>query len=94
MTEAQMKDFVVNVSKAFAALDNVTEGDIERLMSMANQPVGLGDTPKFNISIDVITKPEISAHRRALAAAIAAEKWEQGFVTGVQLMMMLGSFGI
>lgn len=89
MTQAQMQEFAVHVNSAFSLLDNMKPEDVERLQTAANQVVGLRDTGMFNLSVDVLTKAEIKEHRRKLAAAIAAEKFEQGFVFACQLMMML-----
>lgn len=76
------------MNEAFALLDNMKPEDAERLQSLANQVVGLRDTGKFNISVDVLSKAEIKDHRRKLAAAIAAEKFFDGFVFACQIMML------
>jgi hypothetical protein len=90
MDEQKMKEFACHVQEALAALDSLTEDDIARINAATSGPVDLRDTGRFNLSLDMITRGEISQHRRKLAAAIAAEKVFEGFKLAVQIMMMFG----
>ena len=90
-TQNSVQQFVMSVEAAFNALEGVAQ-DPAALQSLASQPVGLRDTPGYNVPVQIISRAEISDLRRQLASAVCAEKWEEGFVFAIQLMSFIGSF--
>lgn len=89
MNEQQMKQWVLDTSALLEGLASTTPEQLDQLQSLANQVVGLRDTGKFRMRIDLINRGEIVEARRALASAIAVENWWSGFMTCLQIIAML-----
>lgn len=88
MTEVQMKKVALLVNDLVNELDGVTP---ETIASLANQTVGLHDTSKFNLKVEILSKQELKDARRELISAIAAEKWVDGFIAAIQVMQFVGA---
>lgn len=56
---------------------------------VADRPVTLDDADLFNVGGSWLASDEIAEHRRALANAIAAEKWMDGAKVAVSLLKLL-----
>lgn len=82
--------FVVSVQEAFNALEEIAK-DPEAAKAMVAQPVGLRDTRAFNLPIEVISREEVSDLRQKLASAIASEKWADGFMFAIKLVMLFAA---
>jgi len=86
MGDNNVKNVVTKVDELFNALAALTPND---LVDVSSQTVGLRDTNKFRLNIDLISSQEVSQLRRQLTEAIAAEKWVDGMVFAMQLMSMM-----
>lgn len=95
MNEEVMKDVVMKTEALLGALDlaGKTLGLDEKkeLANLVHKPVGLRDTASFNLAIDMPSKTHIKQIRRDLADSISAEKWKDGFIFAMQLVMMVGA---
>jgi len=88
-----VKNVVLGVGQLLMDLDTLNSLSTEekdRLNTMASQVVGLRDTGKFNIAIN-IDRDDIKRLRRDLASAISAEKFVSGFMTAIQLLAAVGA---
>lgn len=91
--ENAMKDVVNNVAKIMMSLDVLNalpKEEKDRLNSLANSVVGLRDTNKFNISVNV-DREDVKRLRRDLASAISAEKFAEGFMVAFKLLSLVGA---
>jgi hypothetical protein len=88
-----VKNIVLGTARLLADIDTlngISQGEKDRLNDLASQVVGLRDTNKFNITIN-IDKEDIRRLRRDLASAISAEKFVSGFMTAIQLLAAVGA---
>lgn len=93
-TELIQKQFVMAVDSMLSALEQLSGKGNTELAAIAQRPVGLRDTPAFNVELDNMTRDEISEVRGKLAQAIALEKWQEGFKLALAVMSLFsGGFG-
>lgn len=95
MTEAEvMQNLTTKTEEFLGALDlankKLTEEKKQQLASLVGRPVGLRDTNQVNVALNMPSRSEITNLRRELASAVAAEKWQEGFVFALQLVSMMG----
>ena len=86
MTDEAKKQFAVAVQNMLEAMDTMTENDVQ---SVAGQIVGLRNTNKLRVNLDMLTREDVKENRRRLATAIATEKFVEGFVFAMQLASMV-----
>jgi len=90
MDEVLMKEVATKVAEVFGSLGNVSADDLEEVRRLSRQTVGLRDTGGFNIGVRMLRRKDIREQQAKLMAAIAAEKWVEGFVMALQLMAAFG----
>ena len=90
MDEMLMKDVATKVAEVFGSLANVSADDFKEVRRLSKQTVGLRDTGGFNIGVRMLRRKDIREQQAKLMAAIATEKWVEGFVMALQLMAAFG----
>ena len=90
MDEVLMKEVATKVAEVFGSLANVSADDLKGVKRLSRQTVGLRDTGGFNIGVRMLRRKDIREQQAKLAAAIATEKWVEGFVMALQLMAAFG----
>jgi len=90
MNEAVMRDVTTKVAEVFEALGGLNADDLSEIKRLSKQTVGLRDTGGFNIGARMLRRKDIREQQAKLMAAIAAEKWVEGFVMALQLMAAFG----
>jgi len=90
MDEALMQEVATKVAEVFGSLANVSADDLKEVRRLSRQTVGLRDTGGFNIGVRMLRRKDIREQHAKLMAAIATEKWVEGFVVALQLMAAFG----
>jgi len=90
MDEALMKEVATKVAEVFGSLTDVNADDFKEVRRLSRQTVGLRDTGGFNIGVRMLRRKDIREQQAKLMAAIATEKWVEGFVMALQLMAAFG----
>lgn len=88
-----VKNVVLGVGQLLMDLDTLNSSSSEekdRLNALASQVVGLRDTGKFNVVVN-IDRDDIKRLRRDLASAISTEKFVEGFMVAFKLLNMVGA---
>lgn len=86
-----VKNVVLGIGQLLMDMDvlnGLPQEEKDRLNGLASQVVGLRDTNKFNVAIN-IDRDDIKKLRRDLAGAISAEKFVEGFMVAFKLIGML-----
>ena len=94
METTMQKEFAESVARVVDLLAQAGPTEQALLEQAAGQVVGLRDTQQFNRMLKCETwlnRGEIQENRRALAAAIAAEKWADGFKAALVLLALVGA---
>jgi len=95
--EDNMKEFTVATNQMIDAFEKLS-GDMSdndknafnAVFGGSRTGVGLRDTDKFRMAVDIISSDEIRELRRDIASAIAAEKYTEGFMMAFKVMSLLG----
>ena len=90
MDEALMQEVATKVAEVFGSLANVSADDLKEVRRLSKQTVGLRYTGGFNIGVRMLRRKDIREQHAKLMAAIATEKWVEGFVMALQLMAAFG----
>ena len=90
MKEGVMRDVTTKVAEVFEALGDLSADDLSEVKRLSKQTVGLRDTGGFNVSVRMLRRKEIREQHAKLTAAIATEKWVDGFMMALQLMAAFG----
>ncbi len=90
MDEAVMKDVATKVAEVFGSLTGLSAEELQELQRLSQQTVGLRDTGGFNIGVRMLQRKDIREQHAKLMAAVATEKWVEGFVMALQLMAAFG----
>jgi len=90
MDEMLMQEVATKVAEVFGSLANVSADDFKEVRRLSKQTVGLRDTGGFNIGVRMLRRKDIREQQAKLMAAIATEKWVEGFVMALQLMAAFG----
>jgi hypothetical protein len=90
MDEALMQEVATKVAEVFGSLANVSADDLSEVKRLSKQTVGLRDTGGFNVGVRTLRRKDIREQHARLIAAVAAEKWAEGFVMALQLMAAFG----
>ena len=86
-----MKEVTKKAEEFLGALELVNlEVSSQDLQELINNPIGLRDTGRFNVSVKMPTLGELQDARRELGGAIAAEKWADGFMMALSVLTMFG----
>lgn len=91
MNEEKMKDVAVRVNDLFSALDGLSDDDLKNLTSSNSGVVDLRGTKNFNVSLASLSGDDVKSLRRNLVAAIATEKYVDGFIMAIQLLSLFGA---
>ena len=87
---AMVTDAATEVAEVFESLADVSADDFKEVRRLAGQTVGLRDTGEFNTGVRMLRREDIREQQAKLTAAIATEKWVDGFVMALQLMAACG----
>ena len=94
MTDDEVKDVVLKAEMFITAFEKLTNSlsdeDKAKLAQLATGPVGLRDINKFHVAIQMPSHTELQQAHRNLVGAIAAEKWAEGFMLAVSIMLLIG----
>lgn len=91
MSEGLMSEVAIKVADIFTILTtDVSADDLKEVRRLSQQTVGLRDTGGFNIGVRMLRRKDIREQHAKLMAAIAAEKWVEGFVMALQLVAAFG----
>ena len=90
MDEVLMQEVATKVAEVFGSLTDVSADDFKEVKRLSRQTVGLRDTGGFNIGVRMLRRKNIREQHAKLMAAIATEKWVEGFVMALQLMAAFG----
>lgn len=91
MTEEQKKEFTLRVKDLFDQMDNLTAEDLDSVKSASQQVVGLRDSSKFNLSLEMLSREDIKDNRRALVSAVTADNYKAGFMMAIKLLALFGA---
>lgn len=90
----QLKNVVLSAQSFFEALEEIdqtlTDKNKDHLKALVSRPIGLRDSGSFNLIIHSGNREDIKNARRELSGAIAAQRWTDGFLTAVKIMLLLG----
>ncbi len=81
------QEFLNEFEKAIESLEDQDKID---LLTVAGKEVGLRDTGRFNMTFKIAKRQDLQSLRRNLSKAISAEKWTEGFVFAMQLLVLMG----
>ena len=90
MDELAMKTIATNVAEVFESLTDVNAEDFKEVKRLSQKTVGLRETGAFNVGVRMLRRKDIREQHAKLMAAIAAEKWGEGFLMALQLMAAFG----
>lgn len=92
--ENALKTVSLKAEEFLTALELVSgtfnESEKQELRNLVSSPIGLRDTGKFNLPLNIDSRADIQQARRDLSGAIAAQKWQEGFTTALKIMLLLG----
>jgi hypothetical protein len=88
--QEQFMDDVSNMMDTLEQIDGVfTDQEKADINNLATRPIGLRDT-SFNPAINHVSSAEVQQARRELQSAIVLEKYKDGFMMALRIVMLLG----